>query len=168
VRSDEALLRATAGQDRQAFRALYERHADRVYRFALSLVRNAHLAEEVLQETMVAVWKSAERFRGASKVTTWILGIAKNQAHSLLRREQRGTRTPELPTMSPDPSAIAEMTVKVQDALGTLPPQQREVLHLVFFEEMTLAEAAEVLGIPEGTVKSRMFNARKALAKELT
>jgi RNA polymerase sigma-70 factor (ECF subfamily) len=122
----------------------------------------------VLQETMIAVWKSAGRFRRASKVTTWILGIAKNQAHSLLRREKRGDRVPESATTSPDPAEIAEMSVKVQEALGRLSPQHREVLHLVFYEEMSVAEAAEVLAIPTGTVKSRMFNARKALAKELS
>jgi RNA polymerase sigma-70 factor, ECF subfamily len=168
VKTDEALLRAVARGDRVAFRELYERHADRVFRFALSLLRAPHLAEEVLQETMVAVWKSADRFKGASKATTWILGIAKNQAYALLRREKRGERTPEDPIAEPDPAETAEICVRVEDAVATLPPHLREVLHLVFYEEMTLAEAADVLGIPEGTVKSRMFHARKALAKVLT
>jgi RNA polymerase sigma-70 factor (ECF subfamily) len=167
VRSDEALLSAVSRSDSAAFRELHDRYADRVFRFALTLVRNAHLAEEVLQETMIAVWKSAGRFKGASKASTWILGIARNQAHSLLRREKRGQRLPEEPSASPDPAAVAEVSVKVQQALERLAPQQREVLHLVFYEEMSVAEAAEVLAIPAGTVKSRMFNARKALAKEL-
>jgi RNA polymerase sigma factor (sigma-70 family) len=168
VKTDEALLRAVGRGDRAAFRELYERHAERVFRFALSLVRAPHLAEEVLQETMVAVWKNADKFRGASKATTWILGITKNQGYGLLRREKRGERTPEDPAAEPDPATTAELCVRVEDAVATLPPHLREVLHLVFHEEMTLGEAAAVLGIPEGTVKSRMFHARKALAKVLT
>ena len=167
MKTDEALLRAIGRADRQAFRELYDRHSERVYRFSISLVRNAHLAEEVLQETMLTVWKNAASFRGASKVTTWILGIARNQAHSLLRREKKGERLPEDPKGEPDPAEVAEIDVRVTQALQTLSPEQQEVLHLVFFEEMSLADAAAVLGIPEGTVKSRLFYARKALAKEL-
>jgi RNA polymerase sigma-70 factor (ECF subfamily) len=167
LKTDEALLRAVGRADRQAFRELYERHAERVYRFSISLVRNTHLAEEVLQETMLTVWKSGASFRGASKATTWILGIARNQAHSLLRREKKGERLPEDPKGEPDPAEVAEIDVRVTRALQTLSSEQQEVLHLVFYEEMSLADAAAVLGIPEGTVKSRLFYARKALAKEL-
>ena len=167
MKTDEALLRAVGRADRQAFRELYERHAERVYRFSISLVRNTHLAEEVLQETMLTVWKSGASFRGASKATTWILGIARNQAHSLLRREKKGERLPEDPKGEPDPAEVAEIDVRVTRALQTLSSEQQEVLHLVFYEEMSLADAAAVLGIPEGTVKSRLFYARKALAKEL-
>jgi RNA polymerase sigma-70 factor (ECF subfamily) len=116
---------------------------------------------------MLTVWKNAASFRGASKATTWILGIARNQAHSLLRREKKGERLPEDPKGEPDPAEAAEIDVRVTRALQKLSPEQQEVLHLVFFEEMSLADAAAVLGIPEGTVKSRLFYARKALAKEL-
>lgn len=167
MKSDEALLWSVGQADRAAFRELYDRHADRVYRFALSLVRNGHLAEEVLQETMLAVWKQAEKFRGSSKATTWILGIARNQAHGLLRREKKGERLPEDPAHEPDPAEVAEIDVRVKQALETLSPEHQEALHLVFYEEMSLADAAAVLGVPEGTVKSRLYYARKALAKEL-
>ncbi len=167
MRTDEALVWAVGQADRAAFRELYDRHADRVYRFALSIVRNGHLAEEVLQETMLAVWKQAERFRGSSKATTWMLGIARNQAHGLLRREKKGERLPDDPTCDPDPAETAEIDVRVQQALQTLSSEHQEALHLVFYEEMSLADAAAVLGVPEGTVKSRLFYARKALAKEL-
>lgn len=167
MKSDEALLWSVGQADRAAFRELYDRHADRVYRFALSLVRNGHLAEEVLQETMLAVWKQAEKFRGSSKATTWILGIARNQAYGLLRREKKGERLPEDPAHEADPAEAAEIDVRVKQALETLSPEHQEALHLVFYEEMSLADAAAVLGVPEGTVKSRLYYARKALAKEL-
>ena len=167
MRTDEALLWAVGQADRAAFRELYDRHADRVYRFALSMVRNGHLAEEVLQETMLAVWKQAQKFRGSSKATTWILGIARNQAHGLLRREKKGERLPDDPTYESDPAEEAEIDVRVKQALEKLSPEHQEALHLVFYEEMSLADAALVLGVPEGTVKSRLFYARKALAREL-
>jgi RNA polymerase sigma-70 factor (ECF subfamily) len=131
------------------------------------MVRSGHLAEEVLQETMLAVWKQADKFRGTSKATTWMLGIARNQAHSLLRREKKGERLPQDPPSEPDPAETAEIDVRVKRAMESLSPEHQEALHLVFYEEMSLADAAAVLGVPEGTVKSRLYYARKALAKEL-
>ncbi len=167
MKSDAQLLSGIADQDRGAFRLLFERHSDRVYRFALALTRRPHLAEEVLQETMMAAWNAAKRFKGHSKVTTWLLGIAKNQAYNLLRREERGRRLPEVWDRLPDPSREVEISVHVERALDTLPEAQREVLHLVFYENLTVRETAELLDVPEGTVKSRMYHARKNLAKEL-
>lgn len=168
MRSDSQLLSRIADQDRGAFCLFFERHSDRVFRFALSLTRSPHLAEEVLQETMMAAWKGARKFKGHSKVTTWLLGIAKNQAYNLLRREERGRRLPETLDPVADPAGEAEMAVRVERALDTLPEAQREVLHLVFYENLTVRETAELLGVPEGTVKSRMHHARKRLAEELT
>ncbi|MCK4357025.1 sigma-70 family RNA polymerase sigma factor, partial [Candidatus Bipolaricaulota bacterium] len=86
------LLARVARRDARAFRALYTQYADRVFRYALTLLHNRHLAEEVAQETMVAVWKGAGSFSGRSQVSTWIFGIARNQAHTLLRREVKGER----------------------------------------------------------------------------
>jgi RNA polymerase sigma factor (sigma-70 family) len=168
VLSDEALLSQVATGDTAAFRSLYDRYAERVLRFAISIVRRAHLAEEVLQETMIVVWKRARTFKGESKASTWILGITRNLAFNLLRKEKRGERLPEENRVEPDPGDEIEMALHVQRALEVLPEHHREVMHLVFYEEMNLREAAEVLGIPEGTVKSRMHHARKALAKELS
>ena len=164
---DLSLLSRVAGGDRRAFQALYDRHAERVFRFALSIVRRAHLAEDVLQETMIVVWKRAKTFKGNAKVSTWILGICRNLAFNLLRKEKRGDRLPEERPNTSDPAKSVETAVHVERALETLPDHHREVMHLVFYEEMNLREAAEILGIPEGTVKSRMHHARKALAKEL-
>ena len=167
MRSDAQLLIRIADEDRGAFRLLFDRHSDRIYRFALSLTRSPHLAEEVLQETMMAVWKGAQRFKGRSKVTTWLLGIAKNQAYDLLRKEERGRRLPEVADCVRDPSSEVQMSVQVERAVDALPEAQREVLHLVFYENLTVRETAELLGVPEGTVKSRMHHARRNLAKEL-
>jgi RNA polymerase sigma-70 factor (ECF subfamily) len=167
-RTDEELLSLVAAGSQEAFHALFQRHADRVLRYAISIVRSRHLAEEVLQETMIVIWKGAKRFEGRSKATTWMLGIARNLSHNLLRKEKRGERVPDVEMTMPDPADGTQKALQVQRALDVLTDAQREVLHLVYYEEMSLAEAANVLGIPEGTVKSRMFHARKALAKELT
>jgi len=167
VRSDQQLLTRIAEGDREAFQTFYERHAERVLRFAWRVVRGLHLAEEVLQETMMVVWSDAARFQGRSKATTWLLGIARNLSHNLLRREARGDRLPETSHVEADPSEDALRSVRVEEALERLTPNHREVFHLVFYEELTLRETAEVLDIPEGTVKSRMHHARRALAKEL-
>jgi len=168
VRSDVELLIRIADRDRGAFHLFYERHRGRVFHFAVSITRSPDLAEEVLQETMTAVWNGAKRFKGQSKVTTWLLGIAKNQAYNLLRREDRGRRLPDAWDRRPDPSTEVERSVHVERALDALPEAQREVLHLVFYENLTVEEMAELLGIPEGTVKSRMYHARRNLAKELS
>jgi RNA polymerase sigma-70 factor (ECF subfamily) len=167
VTEDVRWLSRVAEGDRAAFRLLYEHHANRVYRYALSLLRRPHLAEEVLQETMLAVWKGAGAFKGAAKVSTWILGIARNQAFNLLRREDRGQRLPEESGEIRDPAPEIERSVAVGSALDVLPIAQRDVLHLVYYENLTLREAADVLGIPEGTAKSRMYHARRTLAREL-
>lgn len=118
----------------------------------------------------MAVWKSAKNFKGRSKVLTWIFGIARNQAHNILRKESKGQRLPEEDPSSEshDPTKSMHVDLCVQDALETLSPTHREVMHLVFYENLTVRETAELLGIPTGTVKSRMHHARLALAKELS
>ncbi|MBU1049332.1 sigma-70 family RNA polymerase sigma factor [Candidatus Bipolaricaulota bacterium] len=164
------LLALVATQDRGAFHLLYDQYANAVYRYALSILRKPHLAEEVLQETMMAVWKGARHFKGRSKALTWILGIARNQAHSLIRKEAKGQRLPETDSSAEtrDPTRNLHVDLCVQEALETLSPMHREVMHLVFYENLSMREIADMLGIPEGTVKSRMHHARQAMAKELT
>lgn len=164
---DRELLARVAARDEAAFRRLYERYATRIFHYALTILRDRHLAEEVVQETMVAVWEGAGTFRGTAQASTWIFGIARNQAHSLLRRESRGGRVPEEPGILPDPAEAAEREVRVRSALGRLPPQQVEVVFLAFYEGLSYREIARILGVPEGTVKSRMYHAKQALAEVL-
>ena len=164
---DRELLSRIATGDEAAFKRLYARYADRVFRYALTLLRNRHLAEEVVQETMVAVWEGAGSFKGSSRVSTWIFGVARNQAHALLRREARGARTANEPLVLPDPAGQVEKVERVRSALERLPPQQREVVFLAFYEGLSYREIAGILRIPEGTVKSRMYYAKRTLAEVL-
>jgi RNA polymerase sigma-70 factor (ECF subfamily) len=168
VLSDQELFRRVAAEDEEAFRELYDRFADRVFRYALTLLRNRHLAEEVAQETMIAVWKSASRFEGRSKVSTWMFGVARNKALDLMRREKRGGRVPDVPLVTPDPGPAVRREQLVGHAIRGLPEAQQEVVFLTFYEGLSYGEISRVLGIPEGTVKSRMFHAKKRLAEALT
>jgi RNA polymerase sigma-70 factor (ECF subfamily) len=167
-RTDRALIARTAEGDESAFRLLYERLADRVFRYAFILLHNRHLAEEVAQETMVVVWRQAAKFEGRSKVSTWVFGIARFRALDLLRKEQRGARVPETVLVEPDPAPAVHDRERALGAIKTLPEEQREVVFLTFYEGLSYGEIAGMLGIPEGTVKSRMHYARRALAEALT
>ncbi len=166
-RTDRALMARTAEGDESAFRMLYERLAERVFRYAFTLLHNHHLAEEVAQETMVIVWKQAGTFEGRSKVSTWVFGIARFRALDLLRKEKRGARVPEAVLIEPDPAPATHDRERALRAIKTLPEEQREVVFLTFYEGLSYGEIAGMLGIPEGTVKSRMFYARRALAEAL-
>lgn len=166
--SDQDLIARVAGEDEDAFRMLYERFSDRVFRYAFTLLRNQHLAEEVAQETMIAVWKSAGRFASRSKLSTWIFGIARNKAFDLLRKERRGDRLPDVTLVEPDPASAVLKEQLVAGAMESLPESQREVVFLTFYEGLSYGEISAMLDIPEGTVKSRMFHAKRKLAEALT
>ncbi|MEU3899502.1 sigma-70 family RNA polymerase sigma factor [Streptomyces sp. NPDC045251] len=169
--SDEVLLSAVARGDQAALRALYERHAAAMLRLIRRLTSDRSVAEEILQETWLAVWRSAAGFRGESSVRGWLLGVARRQAHNHLRRSR-----PQLADLAeaqdvPDPAPSVEDQVvreaeraELLAAVRTLPGHLREVLALVLVEELAYPEVATVLAIPVGTVKSRMSHARKRLS----
>ncbi|MDG4826094.1 sigma-70 family RNA polymerase sigma factor [Asanoa sp. WMMD1127] len=173
--SDEALVRRVAGGDEHALEQLYARHAAALLRYAVQLTGDRGHAEEALQDAFVAVWQgAAARFAGESTVRTWLFGICRRQAGKRLRT----VPPPALPIdaaasvasagAGPDQVALARADVTaVGAAMARLPAGHREVLHLVFAAELTLVEIAALLSLPLGTVKSRLFNARAALARAL-
>jgi RNA polymerase sigma-70 factor (ECF subfamily) len=172
---DAALLRRVAGGDRDALGALYRRHAHVVLAQIRLAVGEPGLSEEILQDTMLAVWRGAGSFRGVSQVRSWIIAIALRQARDRLRRRRVAVVADESvlsgqAAVDPGPEEQvlerAELAV-VAEAIRSLRPGHREVLGLVFGADLTLAGAAEVLGVPVGTVKSRLAAARTALARAL-
>jgi len=167
VASDRELIADVAGGSEEAFRQFYDRFADRVYRYAYTILRARHLSEEVVQETMTAAWKGASRFAGRSKVSTWIFGIARNQAYTLIRKEIRTERVPDISLVEPDPAPGIQRQERVARAMERLSDDHREVVFLTFYEGLSYGEIAVVLGIPTGTVKSRMFHAKRQLAEAL-
>jgi RNA polymerase sigma-70 factor (ECF subfamily) len=168
--TDEALLGAIAAGDRAAMQGLYLRHSVRVYRFVLRLVGDAALAEDIVSEVFLALWHQAAGFKAKSQVSTWILAIARYKALSALRSRSDEPLDDEAATTIADPAEDAETMVDREDrgtvvrrCLSQLSAIQREVLDLVYYHEKSVDEVAHILGVPVGTVKTRMFCARRRL-----
>ncbi|WP_017607234.1 RNA polymerase sigma factor [Nocardiopsis xinjiangensis] len=174
MESDSELLARTASGDEHGLRLLYERHAAAVLRLLRRLTSDPGVAEEILQETWIAVWTSAYRFRGDSSVRAWLLGVARRQAHNRLRRQRPSTVEFDAAPEPVDETADVEGEVlaaagrdEIVAAIGRLPRTHRDVVVLALVEELPYADIAEVVGVPVGTVKSRMAKARRVLAAEL-
>lgn len=167
---DMQLIRRIAQQERQALSELYESYHRPLFFYLLQLTSDYGLAEEILQDTLVAVWKSARSFEGRSGVLTWLIGIARRQAHNTLRKhrlpqvnlsELEGMPAPE---MEPEEFALASVARdELTQAFRLLAPIYREVLLLIFVQELSYQETAVILEVPVGTVKSRLSKARRAL-----
>ncbi len=169
--SDRELVGHVARGEEDALHELYRRYGTRVRRFARSLTGREHLADEVVQETFLALWSGTGTYGGRAKVSTWLLGIARNQAHAALRREAKGARLDSVPSEFPDPREQVvqeERAAQVRVALERLPAEQREVVFLAFYEGLPYRDIAETLGVPEGTVKSRMHHAKRKLMEVLS
>jgi len=167
---DKQILKRIAIGDREALAELYNRYQQHLFRYLLQLTPDYGLAEEMLQDTFVAVWKSARTFEGRSSVLTWLIGIARRQAHNTLRRHKLPTLDEtvleELIATEPEPEDFALASVardELTAAFKQLTPVHREMIVLIFIEELSYPEVAHVLGIPVGTVKSRLSNAKRML-----
>ncbi len=153
---------------------LFARHQVRVYRFVLRLVGNQAVAEDLISEVFLDVWRQADRFEGRSAVSTWLLAIARFKALSLMRRKPDEELDEETAGAIEDRSDDPEVSVQKKDksaalrkCLQALSPEHREVIDLVYYHEKSVQEVAEIVGIPEATVKTRMFYARKRLSELL-
>lgn len=168
--SDEALVAAVGRQDESALGALYDRHGATCYRLALRIVRDPSLAEDVVQEAFVDLWRSARRFEGGrGRGRAWILVITHRRAVDLVRREER-RRVEPLDGYDPAGDDGVDILVerkseraRVQSALQMLSADQRRTLELAYYGGLTQSELAERLGEPLGTIKSRMFNGLQRL-----
>ena len=169
--SDEMLLESIAGGNRTSMHILYCRHNVRVYRFILRIVRDATTAEDLVSQVFLDVWRTAGQFQGRSQVSTWLLSIARFKALTALRQrrfediDQEDVRqipdscdTPETSLDRSDTSAILRACV------AKLSPAHREIITLVYYHEKSVEEVGQIIGIPQSTVKTRMFYARKQLA----
>jgi len=171
---DAELLRRIGDGDHAALVALYQRHGGMVLGQIRLVVDDRGLSEEILQDTMLAVWRGAASFRGQSRVRSWIIAIARRQARDRLRRHRvhvvDDVLLADQPARGPGPEDVVLERVAagaVADAIRTLGVHHREVLGLVFGAGLTLAETAEALEVPLGTVKSRLAAARAALVRVL-
>lgn len=172
--SDEILIGRIARGDRLAMQVLFARHQVRVYRFVLRLVGNPAVAEDLISEVFMDVWRQADRFEGRSAVSTWLLAIARFKALSSMRRKPLGELNEEAAEAIADNADDPEVSMQKKDksavlrkCLQSLSAEHREVIDLVYYHERSVEEVAEIIGIPEATVKTRMFYARKRLAEKL-
>jgi RNA polymerase sigma-70 factor, ECF subfamily len=165
----ELIVRITNG-DQLALRSLYARHNLRIHRFLTRMLRDGGAVEDVLAEVFLDVWRQAGRFEGRSSVNTWLCGMARNKALAHLRKyppvkptgaideTQDEADSPEVAAQKADKSA------KLRTCINKLGQEHREVVDLVYYHEKSVEDVSLILGIPEATVKTRMFYARKKLS----
>ena len=170
--SDEMLIARIAGGDRLAMQTLFARYRTPVYRWLLRLVGNETVAEDLLSDVFLDVWRQAGRFQARSAVSTWLLAIARFKALSA-RRSRKDTELDEtieatVADSADNPEVVLQKKSRdqfVRTALTTLSPEHREIIDLVYYHDKSVDECAQILGVPSGTVKTRMFYARKKLAE---
>jgi RNA polymerase sigma-70 factor, ECF subfamily len=172
--ADEVLIRGIARGDKRAMQLLFARHNVRIYRYIAGLIGDSTTAEDLVSEVFLGVWRNAGRFEGRSQVSTWLLGIARYKALSELRRrtidqlDEEEAHAIEDPADSPH--ALQEKKDRaalLRKALMQLSPAHREVIDLIYYHEKSMEDVAAILRIPEATVRTRMFYARKRLAEFL-
>ncbi|HEV7468163.1 MAG TPA: RNA polymerase sigma factor SigM [Pseudonocardia sp.] len=168
VRADQELLDAHLAGERAAFDELVRRHGDRLWSVALRILRDPEDAKDVLQEAVVSAYRGAARFRGDASVSTWLHRIVVNKCLDLVRSRRvrpPAAGRPAADLADPRDLAAGLVTrITVTDALALLPVEQRVAVVLVDVQGCPVAEAAEILGIPAGTVKSRCARGRRRLA----
>jgi RNA polymerase sigma-70 factor (ECF subfamily) len=170
--SDEALVLSIATGDKQALQVLFGRHNVRVYRFVLRFLNDEAAAEDLVSEVFFDVWRQASRFEARSQVSTWLLAIARNKALSALRRRSTEELDDEVAEFIEDPADNPEVTMQkkqrnsiLAECLTQLSAAHREIIDLVYYHEKSIDEVAEIIGVPQNTVKTRMFYARKRIAE---
>ncbi|MDG4899534.1 MULTISPECIES: sigma-70 family RNA polymerase sigma factor [unclassified Mesorhizobium] len=170
--TDRALVDRVAKGDRAAVRLLFMRHHARIYRFVARQTGSDMMADDITNEVFLELWRQAPSFEGRSEVSTWLLGIARFKALSLLRKKKEdwiddddaaqvpdSADTPEVVTMKEDKAAALRRFV------DALPEEHRTVIDLAYYHGQSVTEIGEVLNIPVATVKTRMFYARKKLGE---
>ena len=171
-RDDAALLRAVAERDRSALHELYLRHEPWLTARLTHRCSDAQVVEEAVQDTFVTVWRSASRYQADGQVAAWIWGIGiRTLLHKVRPRKPLLDRL-RLQRQSPQLSAEDELLVAVEHgdlglALGRLSPELRQVVQATVLDGLTCHEAGALLGVPTGTVKTRMMRARKELREAL-
>ena len=184
--SDEILLMKIAIRDAEAFEMLASRYRDALRRYLSGMTRDSNVAEDLLQETLLRVWTRAEQWNGQGTVKSWLFRVATNLALNDMRNRKRRREqtldtghadsdfgTPDTPAwmagafaLTPEQCALqAEDATRLRRLVAELPEAKRNVLRLVYEEDMELRDVAGLLDIPEGTVKSRLYHARKHLSR---
>ena len=170
--SDEVLIRRIANGDQLAMRSLFARHRLAIYRWLLRLVDDEALADDLLSDVFLDVWRKAGSFERRSSVSTWLLAIARHKALSARRRRTDVELNNDLASMVADPADSPELVLEkkkreelLRHSMARLSPEHGEVIDLTYYHGKSIKKIAEIVGINEATVKSRTFYARKRLAQ---
>ena len=170
--SDETLIRRIAGGDQLAMRTLFARHRVPLYRWLLRIVRDETLAEDLLSDVFLDVWRQAASYKGRASVSTWLLAIARHKALSARRRRVDAELDASIASTIADPGDDPEVALQkknrgelLRNSLASLSPEHGEVIDLVYYHGKSVKEVADIVGVAEATVKTRMFYARKKLAE---
>ena len=173
--SDEVLIARIAKGERLAMEELYGRYRVPVYRFVLRMVRNPTTAEDLDSDVFLDVWRQAGTFEGRSAVSTWIFSIARFKALNALQRrpmeELDDEKAGAIEDQADDPEialAKKDKATVLRQCLLKLSAEHREIVNLVYYQHKSVEDVAGIVGIPEATVKTRMFYARKKLSELLT
>jgi RNA polymerase sigma-70 factor (ECF subfamily) len=168
--SDESLVQRIASGDQLAMRALFARHQVRLYRFLARIVRDETLAEDLVSDVFLDVWRQAASFEARSSVSTWLLAMGRYKALSALRRRRDVELDDKVALSVVDPADNPEAVLQkkhtgevLRQCVASLSPAHGQIIDLVYYHEKSVSEVAEILAIPEATVKTRMFYARKRL-----
>lgn len=171
---DGNLVERMRSGDEGAFLDLYARYGRRLFARAFRLTGSADRAEDVVQNSFLAAWRATRSYRGDGSVLAWLLGIVRNQSLNAIRRKVPAATTLDeaervaAATALPDAQLEArEREETMRAALARLSPEHREVLDLVFYQGLSLAETASACGCPVGTVKSRLYAAKTRLRRSL-
>ena len=166
--AERALLESIASGDRDAIAELYAEYQPRLFRFVYRLTRSHSATEELINDIMLAIWHGARNFRGDSKPSTWIFGIAYRQALKRLSRKKLSIAPYfDVELVADSDGRSFEQEDWVHRGLDALPPAQRLAVELVFYLGLSYEEVAAVTDCPVNTVKTRMFHARRKLREQL-
>lgn len=168
---EQTLIAGIAAGDEAALKAFYLKYENKLYNFAFARLNNSFDASDIVNEVMLEVWKSAARFEGRSKVSTWLFGIAHHRIVDKLRK--RGNRVVvEYDERIEDDDVDNDLAIEaasnaehVKHCMQTLSDEHRQIIHLAFFEDTAYPEIAQIVDCPIGTVKSRIHHAKAALKK---
>lgn len=172
--ADAQLVIRVAQGDMIAMREIYDTYADVVHRFLQTRLRDEFEIFDIVHETMLSVWRGASKFEGRSSVRSWIITLARNKAVDYVRKQSRLSLAEpdvEIPDDEPDAEAIiaaSQDAARLRACLDGLSESQRIVVHLAYFDDLTCRQISEVEAIPEGTVKTRIYHAKKLLMRCLS
>lgn len=169
-----SLVHSIAAGDHAAMKQVYELHSGPLFHFVKNWLADPHEASDIVHETMLEVWRRADRFQGRSSLKSWIFSIARNKSIDKNRKASRLSYTDEVPDMADDDISplealeLSQDAVHLRDCIAKLSETHRRMIHLAFYQDLSYKEISEIEGCPVGTVKTRILHAKKLLMRDLS